>query len=378
MQHSGTFAFVYNFIMILGEDIMPPGRKSSSSRSSRSRSSSSRSRSRSGSSRRHSSTSHSSSSLHRSSSYRSSVSSQRARYNQPTGVPTHIKEKAISMRCRNHTYLYFNESWIDSANGTAYKQGYYDENGKYYEADSLIFKRSDGSYNAHFICEYCGNEAEFVWKEGVYPTCKSCGAQMNKETTYVDDIIQVGSYQSEQNRPSNSFSKIKKLIIIYVGAVFGVSMLSHIVGMIAMFANYTNIFDDIDNGIMNVTYEINGDTDEDYEVTNIDIYGTDIYLDEVDDKTYVICEETDDYEKHLTWDYGADSYYDYDSDCYLWFNTDVSPNLWQYWYEDIAGGEDYGWMECEGSTWYIEVSDTDWEEYTGDTFALWHIQNEFD
>ena len=122
---------------------------------------------------------------------------------------------------------------------------------------------------------------------------------MNKETTYVDDIIQVGSYQSEQNRPSNSFSKIKKLIIIYVGAVFGVSMLSHIVGMIAMFANYTNIFDDIDNGIMNVTYEINGDTDEDYEVTNIDIYGTDIYLDEVDDKTYVICEETDDYEKHL-------------------------------------------------------------------------------
>ena len=340
---------------------MPPGR-----RSSRSRSSSSRSRS--SSSRRHSSSSHSSSS------YRSSASTHRARYNQPTGVPKHIKDKAISMRCKNHTYVYFNESWVDSANGASYKQGYYDENGKYYDADSLMFKHPDGSYNAHFVCEYCGNEAEFVWKEGVYPTCKSCGAQMNKEMAYVDDIIQVGNYRSAQISPANGMSYVKKIIIIYMIIVFGGSILSHIIGMIAMFVNFSGFSDEI----INMAYEIENNIDEYDEDTNIDIYGTDLYLDEVAENTYVICEETDDYEKHLTWDYGADSYYDYDSDCYLWFNTDVSPNLWQYWYEDIAGSEYYGWMECEGSTWYIEVSDTEWEKYTGDTSDLWHIQNRFD
>ena len=36
------------------------------------------------------------------------------------------------------------------------------------------------------------------------------------------------------------------------------------------------------------------------------------------------------------------------------------------------------WMECENGIWYIETSDTEWEEYTGDTSNLWHIQNLFD
>lgn len=285
------------------------------------------------------------------------------------------------MNCRNHTYVYYKEPWVDSTNGTAYKQGYYDENGKYYDADSLIFKRPDGSYNAHFVCEYCGNEAEFVWTEGVYPTCKSCGAQMNKEMAYVDDIIQVESYQSMQNTQStqrSSFGIIKKVIIGYFVAVFGITILSHIIGAFTIFRSFHAYENNSYSEIISDSY-VGDDYGYEYEVvTNIDIYGTDIYLDKVDDSTYVICEQADDYEKHLTWDYGADSYYDYDSDCYLWYNTDVSPNLWQYWYEDIAGSDYYGWMECEGDTWYIEISDTEWEEYTGDTSGLWHIQNEFD
>ena len=112
--------------------------------------------------------------------------------------------------------------------------------------------------------------------------------------------------------------------------------------------------------------------------TNLEIYGNDIYLDQVEPRIFRICSEDDPYEKHLTWDYGAQAYYDRGSDCYLWYNTDVSPNLWQYWYEDIAGSNYYGWMECEGEDWYIEVSDTEWEEYEGDTSGLWHIENEFD
>ena len=39
------------------------------------------------------------------------------------------------MNCRNHTYVYYNEPWVDSVSGMSYKQGYYDENGKYYDAE---------------------------------------------------------------------------------------------------------------------------------------------------------------------------------------------------------------------------------------------------
>lgn len=275
------------------------------------------------------------------------------------------------MRCRNHTYVYYSEPWIDDTTGVNYKQGYYDETGKYYDADDIAFKRQDGSYTAHFVCEYCGSEAELVWTEGVYPTCNSCGAQMTKELTYVDDVIKVESYQRFQR---HNGSNVEKLVVKFVVAVFIVGILSQIVSEIALFkyAGKGDAYSYED------TYSSGNYSNGDDEITNIDIYGTDIYLDKVDDNTYVICKQTDDYEKHLTWDYGADSYYDYDSDCYLWYNTDVSPNLWQYWYEDIAGSDYYGWMECEGTTWYIEVSDTEWKEYTGDTTSLWHIQNQFD
>lgn len=285
------------------------------------------------------------------------------------------------MKCRNHTYVYYNEPWVDDKKGITYQKGYYDETGKYYDADDIVFKNQDGSYTAHFVCEYCGSEADLTWKEGVYPTCNSCGAQMKKEMTYVDDIIEVESYQNSQSVQSttrNSFSMIKKVIIGYVVAIFGITILSNIIGAIAIFKSVDAFEDDVYSEITSVSYVTDNDNYEYNEVTNIDIYGSDIYLDKVDENTYVICEQTDDYEKHLSWDYGADSYYDYDSDCYLWYNTDVSPNLWQYWYEDIAGSNYYGWMECESDTWYIEVSDTEWEEYTGDTSDLWHIQNEFD
>ena len=36
------------------------------------------------------------------------------------------------------------------------------------------------------------------------------------------------------------------------------------------------------------------------------------------------------YDKRLIWDSDADSYYDAASDCWLWYNTDVEPAIWQY------------------------------------------------
>ncbi len=190
---------------------------------------------------------------------------------------------------------------------------------------------------------------------------------MNKQPAYIDEILDV--------RQGNTKLKGNMGLIVFFVFFAVMLVLPNIISLLifgmASFYTYT----------YTCVGRISGNNDRvesSYTQTNIDIYGKELYLDDIGNNTYVICTESDDYEKHLTWDYGADSYYDYDSDCYIWYNTDVSPNLWQYWYDDIAGDNYYGWMECEKDEWYIEVSDTDWELYEGDTSDLWHIENSFD
>ncbi len=348
---------------------MPPSRRSSSSRSSRS--SSSRSRSRSSSSRRRSSSSHSSSyssSYRRSHSGSSGIRTIRSRSNQPRKVPSHIRSKAVMMRCKNHDYMYYNESWQDETTGTLYRKGYYDENGTYYDADNIVFKKPDGSYEAHYKCDYCGTDLETNWKEGFYPTCKNCGAEMNKTPVFVDEILDLGSVQNRNT--GNAPQVIKKLLLSYVGA----SLLVPIIFLSAMFSIFRGIGNE--SQVQEDAYV--SETVAPQLETNLELFGVVVYLDEVSENTYRICSAQDDYEKYISWNYSADAYYDSETDCYLWYNTDVSPNLWQYWYDDIAGDNYYGWMECEGDDWYIEVSDTDWKLYEGDTSKLWHIENEFD
>lgn len=356
---------------------MPPGRRSSSSSSSRSRSSSSRSRS--SSSSRRSRSSHSSSySRSYSSRSTSTVSSGRVRRNQPTGIPSYLRQKSVLMRCKNHDYMYYNEGWTDEKTGVSYRKGYYDENGTYYDAESIVFKKPDGSYEAHYVCDYCGTELEADWKEGFYPTCKNCGAEMNKTPVYMDEIINIGTREVSYSDPEETVEEHTKDLLTRLLLKIALP----IVVMVIMFSMTAKVNREADSVFDRVISAVNAPVEESDSAeeteTNLEIYGTDIYLDEVSTNIYRICDLQDEYEKHLTWDYGARSYYDYDSNCYLWYNTDVSPNLWQYWYDDIAGDNYYGWMECEGEDWYIEVSDTDWELYEGDTDGLWHIENSFD
>ena len=292
-----------------------------------------------------------------------------------------MRQKSLLMRCKNHDYMYYNEAWTDENTGVSYRKGYYDENGTYYDADSIVFKKPDGSYEAHYVCEYCGTELEANWKEGFYPTCKNCGAEMNKTPVYIDEIINIGSgeasytsYRDTGEIMENNAKRLLKGMLI--------SFACPIVMIVIMFSAISKINRSNSSDFERVIYTEMAPVEEydwvEETETNLEIYGTDIYLDEISPEVYRICDEEEDYEKHLTWDYGARSYYDYDSDCYLWYNTDVSPNLWQYWFDDIAGDNYYGWMECEGDDWYIEVSDTEWELYEGDTDGLWHIENSFD
>ena len=50
------------------------------------------------------------------------------------------------MRCKNHDYMYYNESWQDETTGTLYRKGYYDETGTYYDADNIVFKGNSNPF----------------------------------------------------------------------------------------------------------------------------------------------------------------------------------------------------------------------------------------
>lgn len=299
----------------------------------------------------------------------------------------------MHISCRTHRYIYYPEFWMDQTTGKQYNRGYYDENGRYYDASEIAFRNPDGSYKAHFTCQYCGAEAEYMWREGQYPNCNNCGAMMTKTPTYIDDVLEItrATIQPKQtffsNMPSGLRAIFPFLMIWGIQFFLGIfiSMIMFMVRMAGLIGSIfngginsdsynSNYYDNYDSYsyTSNNNYNDGGSSD----VSNTDIFGTKIYLDEVDTNKYVICESTDDYEKVLKWDYGVDCYYDSESDVYLWYNTDVAPNLWQYWYEDIAGSDDYGWMECEDGDWYIEIDDGDWVEYSGNTGALWYIVEE--
>lgn len=112
--------------------------------------------------------------------------------------------------------------------------------------------------------------------------------------------------------------------------------------------------------------------------SNVDIFGREIFLDKTGDSSYRIVTESDGFEKKLRWNEEYKSYYDQESDCYLWYNTDVEPNIWQYWYEGISSDfGDNGWMEYESDGWYIEESRSSWIKLPDpyDKSKLWHIES---
>ena len=48
--------------------------------------------------------------------------------------------------------------------------------------------------------------------------------------------------------------------------------------------------------------------------------------------------------RDCAYDAKSDNYYDKETDCYFWLNNDVTPPIWQYWYEGISSDYgDYGW-----------------------------------
>lgn len=333
---------------------MPSGHSHSSHSSSSSSHSSSHSHSSSSHSSSRSSGSYHSGRSHSSYSTYSSSMPQRSRSNQPQGFYTACGHRPSTHICRKHTYEYYDRDW--EYEGKVYRCGYYDEEGNYYS--DMAFKNNDGSITACVKCEYCGTQTVVKWKQGTNLKCSSCGAQLNVQNLSADEYV------------SGAPGQHTRSLVKTIWKVFTLQFVIYFVGMIAV-------------ALIFIIAPIGAKRKAQKTQTDVDIWGATVYLKEVEQGRYAICSSSDEYDKYMYWDSSQDSYYDYTTGSYVWYNTDVSPNLWQYWYDGISTDYEaagYGWMEYEGGIWYIEVADSDWEELPTqyDTSDLWHIDNEFD
>ncbi len=105
------------------------------------------------------------------------------------------------------------------------------------------------------------------------------------------------------------------------------------------------------------------------------MYGDMLYLAVTESGNYEVSSR-ESYTRSLPWDVDSNCYYDSATGAYLWYNIYEEPAVWQYWYEGISNPYESGWMEYSGGKWYIETSKDKWEEYTGSTAGLWHIETQ--
>ena len=238
-----------------------------------------------------------------------------------------------------HDYVYYPESWVDESTGTSYKKGYYDENGQYY--DSVAFQK-DGKYeNVVCHCPYCGQDtilnltAEDAAEHHLQ--CPHCGGPMEIQSE-LDDYVKQAAGNPPAVDPAEAERQAKKkkrrrrwLIALAV-----------LIGLIIY-----------GRTLENKTLVLQRTGFNSYSVSS---------------------EKTGD--KKLVWDSDYDSWYDADTECWLWYNTDVEPAVWQYWVDGISSDyEESGWMEHDAGGWYIEAYEGEWIELpeSYDTSTLWYI-----
>lgn len=397
---------------VKGEYKMPPsGHSRSSHSSSHSSHSSSRSssRSHSSSSRSHSSSSHSSSyRANRFTTYGSSSSSSgsvarqplRARSHQPSNYRFGSTHPTSTYQCRRHDYIFYPIDWLDETTNTTYKKGYYDEQGNRY--DNLILKNNERYENVPMHCPYCDKTAvRDLTDDKETMSCEHCGGNMVIDAILDEKADIVSSYAGSASGGSGDYSyadsstsrmsRLKPLLIfgiifasMYIGPVLLSSLLLPFRGAAKLLANRqqnnpTAILQQLTSTQQSQQQQTQQQTGvQQYTaqdvLDNVEIFCPPIYLKGSADGMET--GDSSDYDIILTWSDYDESYYDANSDCYVWFNTDVDPALWQYWYEGISSSYgDYGWMEYEDGTWYIETSQGNWEQIdvSGYGDRIWHF-----
>ena len=262
-----------------------------------------------------------------------------------------------------HDYVYYPDSWTDTDTGTYYEKGYYDENGERY--DDVSFARNGKYENVLCHCDYCGRDTLLNLDATDALTdlkCPGCTAPLTIKSA-LDEAVATGGayspsrYAQAQTRPRKKNRKWPWILAAFL-FLFGLG-------------RYEIAKEEVNPPQYNQTQQIQ--QIENYYVSDEDT----ILLVRSGPGTYVYS-DSGDADKTLVWDEAQDSYYDKDTDCWLWYNEDLDPAVWQYWYEGISSDYgDYGWMEHYSDGWYIEASPGNWiplpDSY--DTGDLWYIED---
>ncbi|MBR5766741.1 MAG: hypothetical protein IKX95_08165 [Lachnospiraceae bacterium] len=321
---------------------MPPSRHSSSHHSSSHHSSHSSSH-HSSSSRSHSSHSsshHGSSVLSSRSSYKRSTSVRRNRTSQPYGWNSAVHGTVRHFNCAAHDYDYYPQGWTAS-DGRSFEEGYYDETGQHY--DNMVMVGGETMLK----CDFCGNRMVYQWKEGTVPVCDKCGAQFQIDITDKEQKV----YNSG-GRIGTGFKEVfsrtpfagKAAIVVFLICL----LLPFFVIAASLFLTFSSRI---------------GSAGTRYKTESVK---NSVYVEEIGRTCYL----------------DGEDWYDSQTKCWFYYNDDVSPDQWQYWYEGISSDYgDYGWMEydMDEGAWYIETDDGNWVHLPGsyDTSALWHMTDEY-
>ena len=293
----------------------------------------------------------------------------RSRQNQPVGYVErdHGGRHPSRHYCVNHNYVYYPDSWVDKNTGTSYKKGYYDENGQYY-AD-ICFKQNGRYTNVMCACEYCGTKVTRDLDDHTPLICPQCGGPLQVQSA-LDEYTQDPAYsRAMSGEVKEREHKNRKLRF---GLIIGAIVL-----FLLIIGHATNDPEPVRVYAQPSVQQMDeyGPTDPE-EVYNPDLFGTVLYLDQTEEG-YVISEDGDkSYDLILCWDEAEEGYCDKGHDTVLWYNAQVDPPLWQYWFRDIS--EDFGdcgWMEYWPDGWFIEESPGNWiplpEQY--EDVPIWHM-----
>ena len=287
---------------------------------------------------------------------------RRSRVNQPVGyrfggafAPRHYYGK-------RHDYVFYPNSWTDTDTGTFYDKGYYDEDGNHY--DDVSFAINGRYENVLCHCDYCGRDTLLNLDAAGALTdlkCPGCTAPLRIVSALDETDPSASGRSSTGTVRTQPVRRKKKQKWPWIVAI--------------LFALYCygkyEIAKEESNTQPNNTVQQIQQIESDHAS-----FGKKIRLGRTGSGSYTYT-SSDSADKTLVWDADADSYYDASSDCWLWYNEDVDPAVWQYWYEGISSDfGDYGWMEHYSDGWFIEESEGNWiplpEIY--DQSGLWYIE----
>ena len=222
--------------------------------------------------------------------------------------------------------------------------------------------------NILYRCSYCDKELYLNPESCENPTCPDCGARLNivSELDEIKSDIEQNNTLDQDKRKSEFYNAMLSMFIIIILLVSTVFL-----GMFAL-----NKIEEV------ISINISNEQQTTTSLSDVDIYGSTIYLLNNSDGSYKIITGAEDmigYDKKLEWNEKYEAYYDPDSDCYLYYNMDVFPYIWQYWFEGYSSDYESGWMEydTDEECWYIETDPGNWEKlnnWNGSWF--WYINME--